>query len=174
MNLFYYVMIVAGLCLFRVYTKVGNPILTIYLIGALVIVMFFVFLFKGYLFSNKYTIQPSESLTKKEKDFIEKHKLFFEIVTRLFCFFLVIGGIIRFVIPCIMDLPAVIKNEYNISTGVIVGKVEESGDRKIIRLKDSETGNIISIVVNCKEINIGQEYTIKYLPHILRGEVVTK
>ena len=172
MNLVHFAIAAIGISIFSAFVKMGNPILSAYLMSVLVVVLFFIFLLKGYLFGKKYTIQPSEKLTQKEKDFIEKHKLVFEIIARSIYFALVIGGFTAFVVPCIKDLPALIKDDYSFVTGVAVEKVDENGDRKIVRLKDSENGNIISIIVNYKEINIGQEYTIKYLPNIERGEII--
>ena len=172
MDLLRYVILAIAIGVFSAFVHIGDPIISAYLMSGLVIVLSLVFLVEGYLFGKKYTIQPSEKLTQKEKNFIEKHKLVFEIIHRSIFFALVIAGYLAFVIPCARDLPAFVKKEYNILTGVVVEKVEESGKRKIIRLNDAKSENVISIIVNYDEINIGQEYTIKYLPNLLRGEVI--
>ncbi len=158
--------------IFSAYVHMGDPIVSSYLSSGLIIFLFLVFLFEGYLFGKKYTIQPSKNLTQKEKDFIEKHKLVFEIFARCIYFTLVIGGFLLIVLPCIKDLPAIINDDYSYVTGEIVSVATDDGNRKEVKIRENKTGEEIYIVINYKEINIGQEYTIKYLPNLLRGEIV--
>lgn len=172
MNLILWIATATGIILISTYIKTGNPIVASYLSAIVVIGVFLMLLLKGYLFGKKYTIQPSKNLTQPEKDFIEKHKLLFEIIARTFWFSLVIGGMVLIVVPCIKDLPLIMKNDYSVVTGEVIEYYVENGDRKGVRIKEGNTQNIIEIQVNYKEIKTGEKYTIKYLPNIGVGEVV--
>ena len=161
-----------GIILVGSYIKAGNPIVASYVSAVLMVGLFLMLLFEGYLFGKKYTIQPSKNLTQKEKDFIEKHKLIFEIIHRTLWFSLVIGGTILVIIPCIKDLPALINGNYSYVTGEIVSVAHDAGNRKEIQIKDNATGKTFYVEINYEEIKIGQEYTIKYLPNIKCGEII--
>lgn len=158
----------------RAYIKAGDPIKSFYVAAIIIIIFFFILLFEGILFGKKYIVHPSDLLTEKEKNFINKHKLKFEIVLRTILFAVIIIGMQLVIIPCIKDLPALLSEDYTIVNGIIIDQFEESGNRKNIKIKDNKTGEIINLQVNYKELITGQEYTIRYLPNILRGEVIQK
>ena len=166
------VIVITMMLVARAYIKAGDPIKSFYVAAIVFIIFFFILLFTGILFGKKYLVQPSDLLTEKEKNFINKHKLKFEIALRGILFLVIIVGIQLIIIPCIKDLPALLKEDYTIVNGVIVEQFDENGDRKNIKIKDNKTGEIINLQVNYEELITGQEYTIRYLPNIERGEII--
>ena len=104
------VIVITMMLVARAYIKAGDPIKSFYVAAIVFIIFFFILLFTGILFGKKYLVQPSDLLTEKEKNFINKHKLKFEIALRGILFLVIIVGIQLIIIPCIKDLPALLKD----------------------------------------------------------------
>lgn len=87
-----------------------------------------------------------------------------------------IYAFIAFTIPSILDIPYLARNEYCVIDGVAENNslhARRATSTRQVKIRDEEQESIrVCIVGGCGDISIGDELTVKYLPHTHYGCVV--
>lgn len=127
------------------------------------------------IFSKKLIIDSLKSAPTKRK-FVKKHIKGFNIVARTVMIILVLGSIFLVVIPAFKDFKNYINGQFNV---IKCKTLISSNDGIMIRYRTIQVINIdtsetIELKVKYTPIEVGEYYTIEYLPNMRIGKILSK
>lgn len=90
---------------------------------------------------------------------------------RILKFVIMIGVIWYFMLPLILDIPCLIQKRYSEVSGTVISKASDYKRGKDIKLKDDSSGEVLDLQVFGGEVEVSENVTIVYLPHLKIGNL---
>lgn len=127
-------------------------------------------------FNKNYIVNPKNAKDDIVRKFIEKHIKVLDVISRIIILTFSIAVIILAIIPAVLDLPYLIKGDFKTINCVTLSSANYGtlNERRPIQVKNVDTDEILYLEVKYTPIEIGEYYTIEYLPNLEIGKIVSK